>query len=68
MYDDLRNLTDPGEYFDDELFEEYEEQIPQTPILGMTAAQRLLISILLFATVAVIGMMFLLVLGRVWIF
>ncbi len=68
MYDDLRNLTEPGEYFDEELFDEYEDEIPQTPLMGMTAAQRLLISILLFATVAVIGMMFLLVLGRVWIF
>lgn len=68
MYDDLRNLTEPGEYFDEEMFEEYEVQIPQTPIMGMTAGQRLLIAILLLATAAVIGMMFLMVTSKVWIF
>lgn len=71
MYDDLRDLSDPGDYFEEEeeeAFEEYKPSIPQTPVLGMTAGQRLLISILLLATVAVVGMMFLLVFTKVWIF
>lgn len=69
MYDDLRDLSDPGDYFEEEEeFEEYQESIPQTPVMGMTAGQRLLISILLLATVAVVGMMFLLVFARIWIF
>lgn len=36
-------------------------------IMGMTAAQRLVISIMLLATVFVVGLMCLLVTGRVWL-
>ncbi|MGA9533998.1 MAG: hypothetical protein WBR18_14855 [Anaerolineales bacterium] len=66
MYDDLRNMSDDENYFEDP--EIYEEDIPQTPIFGMTAGQRLLISILLLATVIVMGVMALLVTAKVWIF
>lgn len=70
MFDDLRNLSDEGDYLgdDEEPFEEFVEEVPQTRLMGMTAGQRLLISILLLATVAVVGMMFLLVFSRVWLF
>jgi hypothetical protein len=66
MYDDLRNMSDGESYFEEPEF--YEEDIPQTPIFGMTAGQRLLISILLLATVIVMGLMALLVTAKVWIF
>jgi hypothetical protein len=40
---------------------------PERRILGMTAGQRLVISIMLLATVFVVGLMCLLVTGRIWL-
>jgi len=69
MFDDLRNLSDSGDYFEQQdPFEDRKEKIPQTPVFGMTAGQRLLISFLLLVTVIVMGVMALLVTTRVWIF
>lgn len=69
MYDDLRSISDEGDYFEEEdPFEELEISIPQTRLWGMTAGQRLLISIMLLATVVVMGLMALLVLSKVWLF
>lgn len=69
MYEDLRSISNEGGYFEEEdPFEELEESIPQTRWWGMTAGQRLLISIMLLATVLVMGAMALLVLSKVWLF
>ncbi len=40
---------------------------PERRIIGMTAAQRLVISIMLLATVFIVGLMCLLVTGKVWL-
>jgi len=40
---------------------------PERRIVGMTAAQRLVISIMLLATVFILGLMCLLVTGRIWL-
>lgn len=69
MYDDLRNISEGGDYFEEEdPFEELEESIPETPMFGMTAGQRLLISLLLLAAVIAMGLMAMLVTGKVWLF
>ncbi|HEX9795694.1 MAG TPA: hypothetical protein VGA52_01765 [Anaerolineales bacterium] len=69
MFDDLRNLSDSGDYFEEQdPFEDLKENIPQTPIFGMTAGQRFVISLLLLLTVVVMGVMALLVTTRVWLF
>ncbi len=69
MYDDLRNISEGGDYFEEEdPFEELEESIPETRVFGMTAGQRLLISVLLLVTVIVMGLMTMLVMGRIWLF
>jgi hypothetical protein len=66
MYDDLRNMSDGEDYLEEQ--DVYEEYIPQTTVFGMTAGQRLLIAVLLLATVIVMGLMALLVTTKVWIF
>ena len=69
MYDDLRNLSEGEDYFEeDDPFESLDEYIPESRLFGMTASQRLLIAILLLATVLVMGAMALLVTSKVWIF
>jgi hypothetical protein len=69
MYDDLRNISDSADYFEeDDPFDELRERAPQTRVFGMTAGQRLLIAILLLATIIVMGAMALLVTSRVWLF
>ncbi len=40
---------------------------PETRVFGMTSGQRLIISIMLFATVFIVGLMCLLITGRVWL-
>jgi hypothetical protein len=40
---------------------------PERRIFGMTAGQRLVISIMLLATIFVVGLMCLLVTGRIWL-
>lgn len=69
MYDDLRDLSEGENYFEeDDPFEALEEKMPQSRMFGMKAGQRLLIAILLLATVLVMGAMVLLVTTRVWLF
>jgi hypothetical protein len=70
MFDDLRDLSDDPEPVDevvDKAFA-YEPPRPESRFLGMTSGQRLLISILLLATVIVMGTMCLLVTERLWFF
>jgi hypothetical protein len=40
---------------------------PERRVIGMTAAQRLVISVMLLATVFILGLMCLLVTGRIWL-
>jgi cell division protein FtsL len=67
MYDDLRNLTDKEATFEEQAAtESYKEPTLQKRMFGMTAGQRLLLSILLLAAVIVMGVMVLLVTSRIW--
>lgn len=68
MLDDFREDANASPYFEDETEEYYEEIKPYTPrknLLGMTAAQRFVISILLLIMSCVIGSLMLLVFERV---
>lgn len=67
MYDDLRNLTDQEESpYEEKSFDTYKEPTLQKRMFGMTAGQRLLLSVLLLVAVIVMGLMVLLVMQRVW--
>ena len=70
MFDDLRAASDEPEYSDDAYEASYDsyDYGSETLYIGMTAPQRLIISILLFATVIVIGSMCLVVTERFWFF
>ena len=70
MFDDLRRASEEPEYFQpptEDPFELIDEPLPETRLLGMTAAQRFVISLMLLATVIVMGLMCLLVTGTVWL-
>lgn len=67
MYDDLRSLQDPSQ-FDEGDYEDYEEELPERPIFGLSAIQRLILSVLLLGAVTMMGLMCLLVFERVWLF
>lgn len=71
MFDDLRDMSGDEGVFDNPDIHSYdvfgiETEAPERRFLGMTAAQRLVISLLLLGTVAVVGLMFLLVFEKVW--
>lgn len=69
MFDNLRELTDGSSEFEEPqegLFDIQIEETPDTPVLGMTTGQRFVLSILLLATVLVLGATCLLVTGKVW--
>jgi hypothetical protein len=52
---------------DDYLYEVYEQEYPRR-FLGLTSAQRFIISLLLLGAVSVIGVLCLLVTEKIWIF
>ena len=69
MFDNLRELTDGSAEFEqpqEGLFDIQIEETPDTPVFGMTTGQRFVLSILLLATVLVMGATCLLVTGKVW--
>ncbi|MEJ2550443.1 MAG: hypothetical protein P8Z42_12120 [Anaerolineales bacterium] len=69
MFDNLRELTDgPMEYEEERkrLFDVEEQIAPERRIFGMTSGQRLVLAVLLMATVMVMGAACLLVTGKVW--
>lgn len=71
MFDNLRELSDgPSEFESGEqaLFEAPPVNVPERPLFGMTSGQRFVLSILLLATVVVMGITCLLVTGKVWYF
>ena len=69
MIDDLRDQiqgSSPSE--DDQVSFEYEDAVPpiaERRILGMTAAQRLVIAVMLFMMICILGALILLVTGTV---
>lgn len=68
MLDDFREDANASPYFEDETEAYYEEVKPYRPrrhILGMTAAQRFVVSILLLIMSCVVGSLMLLVFERV---
>lgn len=71
MFDELREMADEPSIFDeeDELFETYSVRAGQSEsrFLGMTAGQRFFLSLMFFMIVAIIGLVALLVTGKVWI-
>jgi hypothetical protein len=69
MFDNLRDLTDGSSLFEEPANAEY-AAVPKGPprrFLGMTPAQRLLLSLMLFASVVMIGLMCLLVTEKFWL-
>ncbi|NIS82631.1 MAG: hypothetical protein GTO14_21070 [Anaerolineales bacterium] len=69
MFDNLRELSDgPSEFEEGQegLFDIRIEESPDTPVFGMTTGQRFVLSILLLATVLVMGTTCLMVTGKVW--
>lgn len=71
MFEDLRNaagsdLFEEVEEDESNPFETFAAAAVERRFLGMTAAQRFIISLLLFGTVVVMGLTCLLVTGRVW--
>lgn len=66
MFDELREDINDRDVFDlDDPFEYYEDLPPQRGFLGLTAGQRFILALLLFATVIVMGVTFLIVTGRI---
>jgi hypothetical protein len=64
MLDDFRDEANASPYFEDEGTEYFEEVAPVRSggkVLGMTAAQRLIVAIMLFIMVCIIGSLALLV-------
>jgi hypothetical protein len=53
---------------DDYLFSTYGEEYQKQRILGMTSGQRFVISVLLLATVLVVGFLIMLLTEKMWLF
>jgi len=71
MFDNLRDISDDSAEFDepvDSIFDQDFEAAGNGRIMGMTAGQRFFISLMLLATVIVIGITCLMVTQKVWPF
>ena len=70
MVDELRDMAKQIEKNEDgeKQYEEYDRELRRGLFLGMTSAQRLVVSLMLLATVIVIGAMCLIVTERMAIF
>ena len=66
MFDDLRDTPEEEMLSQSGIPYEFQPAPPERRIAGMTAVQRLILSVLLFATVAVLGMTCLLGTGKLW--
>lgn len=70
MFDNLRDMSDGQSYMeapDLETSVQPKQKGPERRVMGMTAGQRLVISILLLFTSIVMGAMCLLVFEKVWL-
>ncbi len=68
MFDNLRELSDGPMDFEEErarLFEVEDQYISERRVFGMTSGQRLVLAILMLATVLVMGAACLLVTGKI---
>jgi len=67
MLDDLRQTEDDFNEFDDEGSDEVEvrQTVNRRGFLGMTAAERMVLSIMVFLLVTVFGVLVLLATGRI---
>ena len=64
MLDEFRDEANASPYFEDDSAEYFEEVAPASPrgkFLGMTAAQRLVVAIMLFIMTCIVGVLALLV-------
>jgi hypothetical protein len=71
MFDNLREMSDDTSEFDEpmESFLEPDlEEVGEGRFMGMTAGQRFLISLMLLATVIVLGITCLMVTQKIWPF
>ncbi|MDX9992481.1 MAG: hypothetical protein RBS68_10580 [Anaerolineales bacterium] len=78
MFDDLRNDSEASEFADDEIDHLFEPKVKQErkraqprpggKFLGMSAAQRFILSLLLLSVTCLGGFLTLLVMGRVALF
>ncbi len=72
MFDNLRRLSDGEEPFEEAAkeipFEVQETREPRGNFLGLTSGQRFILSLLLLGTVVILGLMCLMVTGKVFIF
>jgi hypothetical protein len=69
MFDNLRDLTDETMEYDepvDSFFDSGGQDVGGGRIFGMTAGQRFFLSIMLLATVTVMGLACLMVFTKVW--
>jgi hypothetical protein len=66
MFDDLRERTNEETFAQAGIPFERPAAAPERKIFGMSAGQRLVLSILLFATVFLLGLSCLLVTNKVW--
>lgn len=67
MFDDLRDTPEEDPISNAGFAYEPEPQGPEPRIFGMTAGQRLIISLMLLATVFILGSTCMLVFGKVWL-
>jgi hypothetical protein len=69
MFDNLREASGQSDLYEEqgELVDKGDVRAPARRLFGMTAGQRLVISILLMATVVVMGLMCLVVTGRIYL-
>ena len=68
MLDEFRDEANASPFFEDEseeYFEEVRQYRPRKKILGMNAAQRLVIAIMVLFMTCIVGALMLLVFGRV---
>ncbi len=70
MYDELRDLAKKAEEADyvEDPYEDNDRELKQGRFLGMTSAQRFVVSLMLLASVVVIGAMCLIVTEKMAIF
>ena len=70
MLNEFRDIAKELSFDEDDeyLYSTYGEEYKDYLVLGMTSGQRFVISLLLFATVIVVGCLILLLTEKIWIF
>ena len=72
MFDEFREMADEPSIFDeveDEFFETYSVEAGSSDnrFLGMTPGQRLFLAVMFFLIITVVGLMALMVTGKIWL-